>query len=248
MRAQPNLFGVAAADCGAVVQGDFRGDTRRGGSCNVMKWSLIPHCHGTHTESVSHIVHDDVPVVGCVGPGMFLAVLRRFHQSSWATPRADSYPRGFLTIRSSAWTTSYDVSIPWKRWEPTPSSSARFPTTPRKLVARYDRNRCRHTFRSKRCSGWRPAAYSTCWSISPPSIAFLTAGQLRNHHCFWSVAAPSRRVTADTRVDRTITEFCYVPDDVTDGVYLLNLQVSDVGLDATPSRPLLWPLAEKEPS
>src|SRR5262249_32950142 len=42
--------------------GNFVGDTRRGGSCNVSIITMNPHCNGTHTESVGHIVNENVPI------------------------------------------------------------------------------------------------------------------------------------------------------------------------------------------
>jgi hypothetical protein len=43
-------------------------------------------------------------------------------------------------------------------------------------------------------------------------------------------------------MDCTITELAFVPDDVKDGLYLLNLQVAPFDNDAAPSRPLLFRL------
>ncbi|MGR9108051.1 MAG: cyclase family protein, partial [Gammaproteobacteria bacterium] len=41
---------------------DFIGNTREGGSCNVQRLSLIPHCQGTHTECVGHLLDEPVSV------------------------------------------------------------------------------------------------------------------------------------------------------------------------------------------
>ena len=50
----------------------------------------------------------------------------------------------------------------------------------------------------------------------------------------------SERLIARPRA--TVTELAYVPDDVLDGCYLLNLQVAPFVADAAPSRPVLYPL------
>ncbi|HEY4003164.1 MAG TPA: cyclase family protein [Candidatus Xenobia bacterium] len=42
------------------------------------------------------------------------------------------------------------------------------------------------------------------------------------------------------RADATITELAYVPSNIPDGPYLLNLQAAPFMLDAAPSRPLLY--------
>jgi len=46
-------------------------------------------------------------------------------------------------------------------------------------------------------------------------------------------------VNEQSRIDSTITELIYVPNEVLDGAYLLNLQIAPFESDASPSRPLL---------
>ncbi|VAW44274.1 hypothetical protein MNBD_GAMMA02-1770, partial [hydrothermal vent metagenome] len=41
---------------------------------------------------------------------------------------------------------------------------------------------------------------------------------------------------------KTITEMVYVPDDIKDGNYLLNLQLPRLNLNAVPSNPVLYQL------
>ena len=64
-------------------------------------------------------------------------------------------------------------------------------------------------------------------------------GKLLNHRIFWNVEPERREITDQTRVTSTITELIYVPDDVPDGRYLLNLQIAPFEADAAPSRPVL---------
>jgi hypothetical protein len=39
-----------------------------------------------------------------------------------------------------------------------------------------------------------------------------------------------------------VTELAFVPNELADGAYLLQLQVPELAGDAVPSRPLLYPL------
>ena len=41
-----------------------------------------------------------------------------------------------------------------------------------------------------------------------------------------------------------MTELIYVPEEIPDGRYLLNLQIADFTSDAAPSRPVLFRLDE----
>ena len=58
-------------------------------------------------------------------------------------------------------------------------------------------------------------------------------GKLLAHNAFWNTDGP-------LRMDATITEFIYVPNEVADGEYLLNLMVAPFENDATPSKPILY--------
>src|SRR5690348_18248837 len=59
---QPNFFGAPAATAEPVRSGDWEGDVRKGGSCNVYRYHFVPHCNGTHTECIGHMVEDKVSV------------------------------------------------------------------------------------------------------------------------------------------------------------------------------------------
>jgi len=58
-------------------------------------------------------------------------------------------------------------------------------------------------------------------------------GKLAAHHAFWDFPHVIDRC-------RSITEMIYVPDEVLDGDYLLELQVPHFINDAAPSRPVLY--------
>ena len=76
--------------------------------------------------------------------------------------------------------------------------------------------------------------------VDLPSIDRLyDEGKLVNHRIFWNVDPGSFEVNEQSRIDSTITELIYVPNEVLDGVYLLNLQIAPFESDASPSRPLL---------
>jgi kynurenine formamidase len=58
-------------------------------------------------------------------------------------------------------------------------------------------------------------------------------GKLEAHHTFWNY--PN-----STQLHKTITEFIYVPNEVFDGTYILNLQIAPFENDASPSKPVLY--------
>ena len=54
---QPNTYGVKIATSIAYQDGQFIGDTRKGGPCNFETYNFTPHCNGTHTECIGHITN-----------------------------------------------------------------------------------------------------------------------------------------------------------------------------------------------
>jgi kynurenine formamidase len=58
-------------------------------------------------------------------------------------------------------------------------------------------------------------------------------GKLLSHNAFWNTAGK-------LRLDATITEFVFVPNDVEDGTYFLNLMIAPFENDASPSKPVLY--------
>lgn len=58
-------------------------------------------------------------------------------------------------------------------------------------------------------------------------------GILAFHHGFWNVPE-------NPDFERTITEFIYVPENIPDGAYFMNLQLAPFENDAAPSRPLIF--------
>lgn len=89
--------------------------------------------------------------------------------------------------------------------------------------------------------------------VDIPSIDRLDdGGKLTNHRVFWnewgSAPNPTLRaspcsVGSDTdRKSKTITELIYVPNEVADGQYLLNLQIAPFMADVAPSRPVVYGL------
>ena len=60
-------------------------------------------------------------------------------------------------------------------------------------------------------------------------------GALRAHKAFWDVEGELRK-------GATITELVNIPEHIEEGLYFLELQLAPIENDASPSRPILYPL------
>ena len=62
-------------------------------------------------------------------------------------------------------------------------------------------------------------------------------GALLAHKAFWNYPVTPR-------LDAFITELIYVPNEIKDGLYLLNIQIAPFETDAAPSRPILFKIQQ----
>ena len=240
---QPNAYGVHPASSIPCTSGELVGDTRNGGSCNFEQYTLIPHCNGTHTECVGHITSERMSIRDCLNETLIPAFLTTVAPERAAESR-ESYSMAFggddIVITRGAIAASLR--------EPTGEIGA--------LVVRTKPND--ETKLTKTYDGSPPAYFTTDaielivelgvrhLLVDLPSIDRLyDEGRLSNHRTFWNVRPGRFETNAGTRTEATITELVYVPDEIADGTYLLNLQIAPFASDASPSRPLLFPVLKK---
>jgi arylformamidase len=94
---QPSFFGAPPATAAPLKVEGFVGDTRKGGSCNVAELRLVPHCNGTHTESVGRLVPEAPPLAELLLRTLFPARLITVTPSA-----ADETLDGYRPAKQSA--------------------------------------------------------------------------------------------------------------------------------------------------
>ncbi len=236
---QPNAYGVEQAVSEPCRADDLVGDTRRGGSCNFEQYTFIPHCSGTHTECVGHITHERLSVRDCLQDVFMRAAL-----ISVEPVAAGETDEGY-----AADTQQNDLLITRRLLQDAFGGAAgEFEA----LIIRTQPND--ETKKTRQYGdGDIPAYFSTDAMeyiletgirhllVDLPSIDRLfDDGKLSNHRIFWDVEQESFETNAASRINNTITELIYVPSDVEDGEYLLNLQIAPFAADASPSRPIIF--------
>ncbi len=239
---QPNHFGAEIATKETLQDGDFIGDTKRGGSCNVDSITMVPHCNGTHTETVGHIVHQNVPIGGNLTNSMSIC------QVISLTPVAgnktqDCYLPELENTDKVIDLVGLKAQIDDKLLNQIEALVIRtLPNNQDKASCIYN-NKNQSVFFTHEAMSWIAASGIKHLLVDMPSVdKMFDEGQLSNHHIYWQVEPNSRLLNDDSRVDRTITEMIYVDDSIKDGLYCLNLQLPAFELDAAPSRPVLYPL------
>jgi arylformamidase len=225
--AQPNAFGAPPATARPYSGDGFILDTRQNGSCNCEVIEFVPHCNGTHTESVGHLTAERVPL-SAVLPDPFLGCsVVSVEPRGWEI-RADTIERAAAGLASDFLEALVVRTLPnpadkaTRRWEDA--------TTP--------------YFTPEAMGVVRRIGVAHLLVDLPSLDPLCDGGRLAAHRVFWDMPPGSTDVPAGAARHRTVTEMVFVPDTVPDGRYLLTIQVPRLVSDAAPSRPVLFALDE----
>lgn len=231
---QPNAYGVGPAVSEPCAAGDLVGDTRQGGSCNFERYTLIPHCNGTHTECVGHITNERISVRECLRDVFVRAVLISVE---WER-QGEEFVLGASEIKDAL--TRHTAYAGRDAGVPSALIVRTLPNETGKLSGQYDGDNIPPYFSADAMKFIVDAGFGHLLVDLPSIDRLFDDGKLANHRTFWNVGPGSFEVNPNTRMNSTITELIYVPNEVPDGEYLLNLQIAPFESDASPSRPLLF--------
>jgi kynurenine formamidase len=236
---QPSVFGTPAPAMRPFVGGDFIGSVRQGGAVNCEIYMIIPHCNGTHTECVGHIAEERISIADILTDTLIPATLVTIAPES-AADTHETYDPAYEkkdTIISRA-----ELEKALQGGAPGFLEALIIRTIPNgheKVSRNYDQDP--PAFFSRTAMEYIVTLGVKHLLVDVPSVDRLKdEGKLTCHHTYWQVEAESSDIAAADASPRTITEMIYVPDDVRDGSYILNLQIAPFMADAAPSRPILF--------
>ncbi len=245
--AQPNAYGVEKAVSEACEAGAIVGDTRRGGSCNFEQYKFIPHCNGTHTESVGHITHERISVHDCLQDAFILANLISVTPEK-ASDADETYAvrlnRNDLLITRIAIEKALDSSkfrIQNSKFNGISNALIirTLPNDESKLTKSY-LEEVPPFFTTEAMQFMREMSVAHLLVDLPSIDRIFDEGKLSNHRIFWNIEQGAFETSPRSLIHNTITELIYVPNEIADGNYLLNLQIAPFATDASPSRPILF--------
>ena len=212
-----NCFYSERAVFEVYQKGNFIGNINEGGACNVDVIKFTAHANGTHTECIGHITGERQTITECLHQGIRVANLVT------VIPESINGDKVITADQLKGFEIHNDVSCVIVRTMPNADS---------KKTADH--------------SGTNPAYFS------PEALLYLNqrgikhllcdipsvdreedGGKLLAHKSFFGV--PDFPL-----FDATITELVYVPSDVEDGLYILDIQIAPFQSDASPSRPILY--------
>lgn len=206
--------------------GDWIGKVSEGNSStNFNNIQFNPHGHGTHTECLGHITKDFYSINQGLKTFFFTAEL--------VTLRPYIHGEDHVI-------TKIQIQAALEGKMPEAIIIRTLPNEKEKLSRKYSNTNPPYLDESAarfiRESGIKHLL------IDLPSVdKEHDEGKLLAHKAFWNVTDVNV-LNADARLDATITEMIFVPDQIPDGSYLLNLQIASFENDASPSKPVLYAL------
>jgi kynurenine formamidase len=204
---------------------DWTGVVKEGGSVNFRDIYFNPHGHGTHTECLGHITPEIYSVNALLKNYFFEAEVVSIHPSELV--QSGQLDRIIL---------KKDLAKQLKDKKCEALIIRTLPNDQGKLKKNYSASNPPYIHTD--CLELLEEAGVKHLLIDLPSVdRELDGGVLAFHHGFWGVPE-------NPQLDKTITEFIFVPDEVKDGRYLLNLQVAPFENDAAPSRPVIYQLKQ----
>lgn len=215
-------FHIPPAEIAPIRVGDFVGSVAAGSGANCEVIQFCAHGNGTHTECIGHITRERHSVNKLIGSGLKAACLVS------VTPEK----------RGDDWV----ITAPGL-------SATLLHRTPAIII----RTNNISDIRGKNWSGTNPcyfepaaikllvdAGYEHILTDLPSIDREEDGGALASHHVWW-------QYPQNPRMHASITELIVVPEMLQDGLYLLNLQFAPIESDASPSRPIVYPLIPVNP-
>jgi kynurenine formamidase len=202
-----------------VVMGEWIGDVTKGGSVNFRTVTFNPHGNGTHTECVGHISKEFYTINQSLNRFMFVAAV--------VTVLPFELENGdFVITRKQLEELLKDNGKPEAIVIRTLGNGSN------KLSTNYSNTNPPYIL--KEAIDFLNEIGVMHLLIDMPSIDRESdGGKLEAHHAFWNYPK-------EVQLHKTITEFIYVPNEVIDGTYILNLMIAPFENDASPSKPVLY--------
>jgi len=203
----------------------FVGSVKRGAPVNYFNVELNPHGNGTHTECLGHITKQHQSINQQLKNFHFIAQLVTVSlEDKIKTDKVITLKALKEAIGKQSPQAIIIRTRPNRKSKLTKDYSNTNPPYLEKAAMRYlVRLGVKHLL------------------IDLPSVdREVDKGALAAHHIFWDLDTKGR----SKRKDCTITELIYVDNKIKDGLYLLNLQVAPLELDAAPSRPVIFKLTQ----
>jgi len=219
----PSCYWADPVKFETISSRDFIGSVKKGGRVNYQKLTITPHGNGTHTECYGHISTDEAATINrSLTSFHFVAEVISIH------PEKISNGDTLITLSQ--------LKEKMKHQQTEAIILRTLPNTDQKKTRQYSGTNA--PYLEAAVTEYLAANNVNHLLIDLPSVdREVDGGKLSAHKAFW-------KFPENIRKQCTITELIFVDHSIADGLYLLNLQIASLELDASPSKPVLYKLKE----
>lgn len=212
--AEPRAWQAPPVRMEPVNSGDWIGEVKQGAAVNFFDVHLNPHGNGTHTECVGHISPERQSINAFLPEFHCLVYFLRLEPDEQNQITLESLKSLALNYEFEALAIAAPVDFP-------ADFSGKNPPYFEPALMEFLREKGVKHF------------ITNLPSVDPEE----DGGALAAHKAFWHYPeAPETR--------HSITELAHFPSALSEGLYLLNLQLAPLHNDAAPSRPVFFPLEQ----
>jgi kynurenine formamidase len=213
-----NAWYIEEPKISPVVSGNWIGSVQKGAVVNFNTITFNPHSHITHTECVGHITAEGHSVNKHLQQFFFLAEVIS------VTPQKIDNKDEVITKKQLV------ECLKNKNCEAVVIRT--LPNAEHKKTAQYSHTNPPYLLEESAIY-LREIGVKHLLIDLPSVDKEKDEGKLLAHNAFWNTSS-------NIRLDATITEFIFVPNNIKNGVYLLNLMIAPFENDASPSKPILY--------
>ena len=221
--ANPIAWYIEKPEMEPVKFGDWVGKVSEGSSTNFNNIFFNPHGHGTHTECLGHITREFYSINQCLKQFFFTAELISI---------APEMIHDDLVITKNQIEKALNEIIP---------EAIIIRTLPNSEAKKHQKySNTNPPYLTEDAATFIREIGIQHVLIDLPSVdREEDEGKLLAHKAFWNVKDVNT-LNEDARLNCTITEMIFVEETVSDGSYILNLQIASFENDASPSKPILY--------
>jgi kynurenine formamidase len=206
-----------------VMANGFVGSVAKGGSVNFRNIFFNPHGHGTHTECLGHITSEVFSVNNTLKSYFFNAKVITIEPKVFINPTDNKEDRIILKEDLKMMLDGNNCEALVLRTSPNGDH---------KIHINYTQSN--PAYLDVDCVAFLNEIGVKHFLLDLPSVdREEDGGKLAFHHAFW-------QVPENPQFDKTITEMIFVEDSISDGNYILEMQIAPFENDASPSRPVLY--------
>lgn len=214
-----------------VKTDSFVGDVNQGGSVNFRNIKLNPHGNGTHTECVGHISKENFTLNQCLKEFHFIAALISIEPKKISNTEFNAVDN---IIDAELMQNAFRQLDPKSPFKPSAIIIRTLPNAEQKLKTNYSNTN--PTYFSVDAIKFLDDHKIEHLIVDLPSIdREEDNGELLAHHAFW-------QYPVNTKTNKTITELAYINNTIVDGLYFLDIQITSLENDASPSKLMLHEL------